>query len=1234
MKLQQYVSQLSSFALTLGVLAGTAPAHSAELDISDVPLFLDSGVDPNILLAIDDSGSMRWLVLLSEGARSAHSGDSDYVKDSFASNAYSESNIDYTPDSDLEARRLCAGYNVLAYNPETDYTPWKGKDRNGNTYANVTSLSNGLKDPYQGTGSSNKVSLSDHIYMTWVDSDGDQVYDSGECPNDPAPQSTTINHTGCDNANRWYEYDYSGTTYCRRKRNNGSWSNSWAYTGYTTTVTESYEEACTRESQCFVVNDLTTAQKQNYANWYSYYRKRDFVAKKATLALIDSSSARMGLGTMLNRNSVGLEIEDMDDGDSTTTQDEANKTALMAKVGQILPSESGGGTPTRRTLNRAGQYFETGSDNLFSHLSGVTSPILSFSEGGQCQQNFTILMSDGFANSSSSPGVGNRDNDDGTGDDNTEYDGGIYADSLSNTLADVAMKYYEKDLSNLSDAVPNSNGESAKMHQHMITYTVTFGVNGDLSCQPGTSGCSQSWPSSISYNGSDADSIDDMWHAAVNGRGQYLSASEPQDLIDDMQEALDSIDARTSGSAAVAANSTTLSQGTVIYQALFNTGDWHGNLRSMPVSIGSTDTRSSCAGVPAGSVCNAADWNSSTQLDGQNPDTGRNIMTYNSASTNTNKGIPFRWPANHLSPTNSELNTSQINDLLNSAPAGDNAVYGEALINFLRGDQSNEGTGLGFRERKATVFGDIVHSSPAYVGAPAFDFPDTLESTAYKTYKEGAASSRTPIVYVGANDGMLHGFNTLTGNEVMAYVPESVYGNLALLSKDEYNSQNNHRFFVDGDPTVGDAYIGGSWKTLLVGGLRAGGQSVFALNVTDPTKFTETQTDINQVVMWEFTDSDLGYTYSQPDIVKMNDGSWVAIFGNGYNNTEADGDASTTGYGYLYIVNLQTGALIKKISTNTGTTTTPNGLATATPVDIDGDYKADYIYAGDLQGNMWKFDVTSNSSSSWDIAKSGGIPKPLFTAKSREVGYPDQPITTRPSVSFHPDPAESGVLVLFGTGRYIDTVDNVTTGQNTQSFYAVWDKLDGTFPPNFNGNRSTSNYLQQTVQSEDIVGTTGAVVRTTSENEIDWSTHHGWYIDLVNTGAGSLDNKGERQVTNSVIRGGRIVFTTTTPNDVACDFGGSSFLMEIDLGSGARLESAPFDINNDGVIDDNDLYNSNVISGIKQTGILTEPTIVGSEGIEYKLFNSSTGSTVKVAEKPPEGAGASASRNSWTEITQ
>ncbi len=1224
MNKRQPISQICSFALTLCVLTGTSTAHGAELNISNVPLFLDSGVDPNILMVIDDSGSMDSMVLLPAEARAAHNDDEQVVD--YQQNGWDR--FDWTPDSDQDVRRLCTEYNKLAFDPSKTYTPWAGVDSGGNTYGDQ-SLTSARYDPYS---SNTTTDLSGNVFFTWQDSNSNGTYDSGECPSLPEElvevEQPVYVYSCPSGGDLRSQGDYY---YCRISRWD-SYPATETQNGTETVIQNNgfTETACREDPQCFLVSDLDATGKQNYANWYSYYRMRDYVAKKATLALIDSSSARMGLGTLHNNNSVGTEIKDMDDGDDSTTTDVTDKAALMRNVSRINP---GSGTPLRQALYEAGEYYKSGDGTLMD-LSNISSPILSAANGGQCQQNFTIMMTDGYANGSLNNSVDNRDMDGGTGTNDTEYDGGIYADEVSNTIADVAMKYYEEDLSNLTDGVPNSNGGTAKMHQHMVTYTVAFGIQGNLTCQPGITGCNESWPTSISYNGSSASSIDDVWHAAVNGRGQYLNAADPQGLIDDLQEAMDSIDARTSSSAAVAANSTTLNQGTVVYQALFNTGDWHGNLRSLPVSVGATDTRSACADIPAGAVCTVADWNASTVLSNQNYDSGRTILTYNPASAETKKGIPFRWPSDYTSPGTYELSSSQAASLLGNATSGDEQNYGQALVNFLRGDSSNEGSGYDFRER-STPLGDIINSAPAFVGPPRFNYPDTLETAAYSTYRSGSAASRTKMVYVGANDGMLHGFDISNGQEKLAYVPAAVYNNLENLSENDYNS--NHRFYVDGSPTVGDAYFGSAWRSVLVGGMNAGGQGVYALDVTNPNKFTETQNDIDDVVLWEYTDADLGYTYSQPDIVKMNDGTWAAIFGNGYNNTEADGSASTTGYAYLYVVNLQTGALIKKISTDTGSVTTPNGLASATPVDTNGDYKVDYIYAGDLQGNLWKFDVSSTSSSNWDVIKASGTPAPLFTAKAPEAGYPAQPITTRPSVAFHPDAQRDGVMVYFGTGRYIDEGDSVASG-NTQTFYGIWDDF-ANLPPTFSGNRNeaTPDYLKQVIQSEPTVTGTGYsfTLRITSDNAIDWTQHHGWYIDLVNTGVTPQDNRGERQVTNSIVRGDRIIFSTLMPNDIACDFGGNSFLMELSAVDGGRLGEPPLDINNDGNIDTSDLYNGTIVpSGISQSGIITEPSIIGSPDgdKEFKLMNSSTGSTVSVVESPP--GGLTGKRKSWTEIFQ
>ena len=324
-------------------------------------------------------------------------------------------------------------------------------------------------------------------------------------------------------------------------------------------------------------------------------------------------------------------------------------------------------------------------------------------------------------------------------------------------------------------------------------------------------------------------------------------------------------------------------------------------------------------------------------------------------------------------------------------------------------------------------------------------------------------------------------------------MPSSVYPQLQSLSSKTYA----HQYFVDGSPTAADVFYGSQWHTVLVGGLNGGGQGIYALDVTYPAAATGvtnvsgwstfSETNAASLVLWEFTDrdmnstsstntnfdADLGYTYSQPAIGKMANGKWAAIFGNGYNNTNADGAASTTGNAVLYVVDVQTGQLIKKFDTKKGmasspNTTTPNGLASPAIVDVDGDEIIDYIYAGDLQGNMWKFDVTNTNPSQWDSAyKSGSNPVPLFTAL---MGSTPQPITERPEVGEHP---EGGYLVYFGTGKYIETGDNSGTGQTTQTFYGIWDNGAAV------GN-SRSPLLQQQILAE--VSSNSELWRLTSNN--------------------------------------------------------------------------------------------------------------------------------------------------------
>lgn len=697
--------------------------------------------------------------------------------------------------------------------------------------------------------------------------------------------------------------------------------------------------------------------------------------------------------------------------------------------------------------------------------------------------------------------------------------------------------------------------------------------------------------------------------ANAGGTGTAYSASNQASLNAALTTIFADILAKSGSAAAVATNSTSLNSGSAIYQAKFDPSDWSGQLLAYLVGT-------------AGSIPNSPSWDASTVLP-----SSRTIITYKPSNR---RGIPFAWPSNPSTPAATEMDTSQSS-----------AVGSSAVLDYLRGSSANEGTGpTNYRQRLISKLGDIVNSSPVYVGKPASGYSDTIVATApYSTFVNNNAN-RTPVLYVGGNDGMLHAFRGTDGVELLGFVPSSVYLNLPLLASKTYS----HRYFVDGSPTVADVYFGGAWHTVLVGGLNGGGQGIYALDVTNPSAFQ--QSNASSLVLWEFLDrdrdssttsnnnfdADLGYTYSQPAIGKMQDGSWVAIFGNGYNNTESDGSASSTGSAVLYIVDIQNGNLIRKIDTGKGYASspngsTPNGLSSPALVDIDGDEVIDFIYAGDLQGNLWKFDVTATAPNNWDSAfKSGGNPAPLFTAR---FGTTPQPITIRPEVGEHP---QGGYFVYFGTGKYIETGDNSATGATTQTFYGIWD----------NGNavgNSRSSLLKQEILAE--VTSNGELWRLTSNNIPNWagnSANKGWYIDLYNTQGGNTNNYGEKQVSNPVLSNRRIIFTTLIPAAGVCTSGGDSWLMELNPETGARLNATPFDVNNDNIFSSGDyLTGGNVttaspVGGRKLTGgISGTPAIMydPSTKKELKYFSQSSGVLKQVKENP----GAASGRVSWREIT-
>jgi type IV pilus assembly protein PilY1 len=475
--------------------------------------------------------------------------------------------------------------------------------------------------------------------------------------------------------------------------------------------------------------------------------------------------------------------------------------------------------------------------------------------------------------------------------------------------------------------------------------------------------------------------------------------------------------------------------------------------------------------------------------------------------------------------------------------------------------------------------------------------------SSYVAYVASKAD-RIPMIYVGANDGMLHGFradigSTTSGRELMAHVPAVVFDRLNRLMDPSYG----HASYVDGQLAAGDAYIGGNWKTVLVGGLGAGGRSIYAIDISDPLGHGPSK------VMWEFTDPDLGYTFSQPQIGHLRSGHWVAVFGNGYNS------ATTNEKAWLFVVDLSNGTLLRKIQA--GGPAAVNGLSTPALIDTNGDRILDYAYAGDLQGNLWKFDLTGDAPSAWGLAN-GGLK--LIQAVNAAGG--GQPITVKPSLAIATKLAAGGVMVYFGSGQYLNSTDIDNTA--VQTFYAVWDN-------GAPGTVTRSQLRSQTIDAE--TRQFGYDLRQTSNNTVDYATQRGWFVDLQLAGSGA---NGERVIAPALLRYDRVIFMTTIPSRDVCVAGGSSWLMELDAYNGARGAPSFFDLNLDGAYTAADLLASgNAASGVKSPiGIARTPVWLEqgrSSETAFKQLSGSTGGTFALRNRKPAILG-SVRRVFWQQI--
>ncbi len=601
----------------------------------------------------------------------------------------------------------------------------------------------------------------------------------------------------------------------------------------------------------------------------------------------------------------------------------------------------------------------------------------------------------------------------------------------------------------------------------------------------------------------------------------YFLVTNASKLKDQLETAFEEASKDTRSSTSMSYTSSQITNDSLSFDSSFEAQHWSGNVTAYP--------------LVDGKISSTPKWDADARIQAQG---AANRIIFTMGDDGTKRVFAPPKSVGELNGSSSGLNKLQIDKLLQEIPplTTDSLKLGyvTALVNYLRGDSTYEDKGSivpalnkSFRQRNG-MLGDIVHSTPVY-GVSSGD--------------------QQPFVIFGANDGMVHILNATTGDELFAYVPSTAYDNLYRVAQINYDT--NHRFFVDGNIKIVTINDGANSRTIAIGTFGLGAQGAWALDLTNLKSVSATAGSANSRLLWEITgtkSSRFGYITNAPAIISAKSGDsnkWVAIFGNGYNTSEIDAATDSNGEGALLVVDVLTGTVENTLLTGRGIAQDPitdlkrpNSLTEPVVADRDLDGTGDVLYAGDLFGNVWKVDIKGKDIADWSFDQGTGTkPKPLFTAVSRE-GI-SQPITQRPSVAYHP---VDGLLVMVGTGKYIETTDVAVDDQPTQTIYGIWDK------PGRTTDITRSTLLEQSITKEIAATETIKGQRETSKNLIDWAQHDGWYLDLYYDGK----NNGERLNSRIVVRNTTAAFTTLIPSADPCNGGGSGWYMEVGIYTGSN----------------------------------------------------------------------------------
>lgn len=1107
--------------------------------------------------------------------------------------------------------------------------------------------------------------------------------------------SITFNNvTVIDRSKRNYSYTSSGTTYVD----------------------------CAAAPNCTYDEEMT-----NFANYYAYYQTR-MQMMKTSVGKAFNAPSMTGVRALYRLGFVTINVADwtnqflkMGDIDYPVVVG-GQKDKFYTRLYNINPGNS---TPLREAVARAGRYF-AGKKGLPG--DGITDDPMQYS----CQQNYLLVTTDGYWNGTTTDVVdlngsqlGNYDNVNSglTARSLGVYDGAI--SGASTTLADAAEYYYQTDLrtaalGNCNTAtteklctspapagadplnnVPTPTSDTANW-QHMTTFSLGLidglmlyqpdyakSASGDFSkIKSGASGCAFSGAGICNWPLPKADTqtaLDDLWHAAVNGRGAFFNARDPSSLGAGLAGALSGMQAQTGAASASATSSPNISKtDRAIYSSTYRTQYWDGEVVAQLLDPATANVPpSSLTALPAISSISLSsgkvsvhmnahgllngDWiqvsNAATGTCDAGFNTGgvsasvaivdTNNFTYTSlnssgATSNTSCKIDkagivwsaqtqldqkvslslqsgtdpeirsrfiFMLDQSQTQPLNLTDTTIAMNGLKefryskmtaaeqayfdNKCLSGTTVIMAQCvagnlttaqvsaansaanLIPYLRGQTALELTtpSATYRPRE-NFLGDIVNAKPNYVRAPVQSYNDSLpndltNALSYSAFKV-TNQTRSAMLYVASNDGMLHAFDSGgctgtgasqvcspgTGNEVWAYAPRMVMPNLYQLA--DVNYATKHAFFVDGSPESMDIYVDAAqsassglpvgWHTIMVGGLNAGGRGYYALDITKPhipVGLWETcaDKDPSGAALCSQGDPDMGYSYGNPVITKRSsDNRWVVLVASGYNNIN-----SGTGKGYLFVLDALSGAILQKIPTNSGSTTAPSGLSkiSAWVDNSDTNNKTRFVYGGDLNGDVWRFDLGLPGTDPLVTPSPAAM---HFAALKDSLGNP-QPVTTRPELgdvsktsgsidSLGAVAATGKPVVFIGTGQYTFKNDACVLGE--QSIYALEDNL--AVATTYFNNPQSSAYNTKIVQ-QTVDPSTGA----SSNNTVNWvangGTHLGWYMNLPNL--------GERVNIDPFLALGTFFVVTNIPicsGSTSCVNGGVSYLYQFDYANGNAVD--------------------------------------------------------------------------------